>query len=232
MPFFLKEDSNNFPTPLLADEDGLVAFGGNLQPKSLLKAYSTGIFPWYAEDQPILWWSPDPRMVLFPKEFKRHKNLRKTVDSRIFEVRFDTNFKEVIENCSIAPREGQDGTWITDEMKDAYILMHQLGYAHSVETYSEGKLVGGLYGLSFGKVFFGESMFHLQKDASKVALWYLVDQLLDWEFDMIDVQQETEHLKSLGARTISRKSFLTLLEKNKEYKTRRGMWTKAKNNED
>jgi leucyl/phenylalanyl-tRNA---protein transferase len=232
MPFFLKEDSDNFPTPLLADEEGLLAFGGNLLPESLLKAYSMGIFPWYAEDQPILWWSPDPRMVLFPKEFKRHKNLTKTVKSAIFDIRFDSNFKEVIENCSIAPREGQDGTWITDEMKEAYIAMHQLGYAHSVETYYERKLVGGLYGLSIGKMFFGESMFHLQKDASKVALWHLVDQLMEWEFDLIDVQQETEHLKSLGARTISRKSFLTLLEKNKDYETRKGMWTKDENNED
>jgi leucyl/phenylalanyl-tRNA--protein transferase len=226
MPFFLKEDSDNFPTHLLADDEGLLAFGGNLMPKSLLKAYSMGIFPWYAEDQPILWWSPDPRMVLFPKEFKRHKNLRKTVESDILEVRFDTKFKEVIENCSIAPRDGQDGTWITNEMKDAYFLMHQLGYAHSVETYFEGKLIGGLYGLSFGKIFYGESMFHLQKDASKVALWHLVDQLLEWEFDLIDVQQETEHLKSLGARTIERRLFLELLDKSIENDTRKGKWTK------
>jgi len=170
-------------------------------------------------------------MVLFPKEFKRHKNLAKTVKSGMFEARFDTNFKKVIEHCSLAPRPGQDGTWITDEMKNAYIQMHKLGFAHSVETYFEGKLVGGLYGLSLGKIFFGESMFHTQTDASKVALWHLVDRLLEWEFDLIDVQQETEHLKSLGARAVSRKSFLTLLEKNKEYETRKGKWTKVESNE-
>lgn len=226
MPFYLTEDSDNFPSPLMGDEEGLLAFGGNLLPESLKKAYSMGIFPWYSEEQPILWWSPDPRMVLFPKEFKRHKNLRKTVDSGIFEVRFDTNFIKVIENCSIAPRDGQDGTWITEEMKDAYILMHQLGYAHSVESYFEGKLAGGLYGLSFGKMFFGESMFHLRKDTSKVALWHLVDRLVEWDFDLIDVQQETEHLKSLGARPIERKSFLDLLEKSIKNETRVGKWTK------
>ena len=224
MPFFLKEDSNNFPTPLLADEDGLLAFGGNLSPASLQNAYSMGIFPWYSEGQPILWWSPNPRMVLYPNEFIRHKNLSKTVNSGMFEVRFDTNFKDIIENCSTAPRPRQDGTWITAEMKEAYILMHKLGYAHSVETYSEGKLVGGLYGLSFGKIFFGESMFYLQKDASKVALWHLVDRLLEWGFELIDAQQETGHLKSLGARPISRESFLTLLDKNLEYETKLGKW--------
>lgn len=231
MPFLLRKDSDNFPSPLLADNDGLLAVGSNLLPKTLQKAYSIGIFPWFSDGQPIIWWSPNPRMVLFPKEFKRHKNLRRSVNSNVFEIHFDTNFVKVIDNCSIAPRPGQDGTWITKEMKNAYIQMHKLGFAHSVETYFEGNLVGGLYGLSFGKIFFGESMFHTQKDASKVALWHLVDRLLEWDFDLIDVQQETEHLKSLGARTISRKSFLTLLEKNKEYETRKGKWTKAENNE-
>lgn len=226
MPFFLPENSNNFPSPLLSDRDGFLAFGGNLQPASLRKAYSMGIFPWYSEGQPILWWSPNPRMVLFPKEFKRHKNLRKSVNNGIFEVRFDTNFKDVIKHCSLAPRPGQDGTWITEEMEAAYIHLHKLGYAHSVETYVEGKLVGGLYGLSFGNIFFGESMFHTQKDASKVALWHLVERLLEWDFALIDVQQETEHLKSLGAKAIERKLFLEILEKSIENETKKGKWTK------
>jgi leucyl/phenylalanyl-tRNA--protein transferase len=227
MPFFLKDDSTNFPSPVLADKDGFLALGGNLQPGSLMKAYSMGIFPWYSDGQPILWWSPNPRMVLFPNEFKRHKNLAKTVNSGIFEVRFDTNFRKVIKQCSIAPRPGQEGTWLTSEMMKAYIQMHHLGYAHSVEIYNSQKLVGGLYGLSFGKIFFGESMFHTQKDASKVALWHLIELLVDWDFKVIDVQQETEHLRNLGARTISRKSFLNLIDKNNEFETRKEKWTKT-----
>ena len=225
------DDSQDFPSPLLADKDGFLAIGGNLNPETLIRAYTMGIFPWYSKGQPILWWSPQPRMVLFPKEFRRHKNLAKTVNSEIFEVKFDTNFNDVIKHCSMAPRPGQDGTWITDEMRKAYIRMHKLGYAHSVETYRNGKLVGGLYGLSFGKIFFGESMFYKEKDASKVALWKLVDQLIEWNYLMIDVQQETEHLKSLGARTISRKSFLNLIEKNNENETRKGKWTKSERQE-
>lgn len=149
----------------------------------------------------------------------------------MFEVRFDTQFSKVIAHCSQAPRPGQDGTWITDDIKIAFRRMHRLGYAHSVETYRQGKLVGGLYGLSFGKIFFGESMFHLEKDASKIALWHLVDRLIDWEFDLIDVQQETEHLRSLGARTISRKSFIHLIENNNAFETRKGKWTKIEEDE-
>lgn len=224
MPYLLPNEATFFPSALLADADGLLAVGGNLKPESLLEAYSAGIFPWYSDDQPILWWSPDPRMVLFPKEFKRHKNLSKTINTQGFKICFDANFKQVIENCSKAPRPGQEGTWITDEMKQSYILMNELGYAHSVETYLDDQLVGGLYGLSLGNTFFGESMFHYQKDASKVALWHLVNKMLEWNFTMIDVQQETEHLRSLGARTISRKTFLTLLEQSLKFPTKKGNW--------
>lgn len=213
-----------FPNPMFADESGLLAVGGDLSESRLLSAYAEGIFPWYSEDQPILWWSPNPRMVLFPEKFKRHKNLRRTVASEKFEVKFDQNFEQVIEQCGKTPRKGQAGTWITQQMKQAYISLHRAGYCHSVETYFEGKLVGGLYGLSLGGVFFGESMFQTMTDASKVALWYLVNLAQDFDFDLIDVQQETEHLRSLGAEPIDRRKFLILLSESLEKKTLKGNW--------
>lgn len=205
-------EENIFPRPELAEEDGLLGVGGDLSPERLINAYANGIFPWYSDDQPILWWSPDPRLVLFPKDFKRNKSLKKKVEKREFKVVFDSNFEAVIRNCAQIKREDQENSWITEEMINAYIKIHELGYAHSVETYFEGKLVGGLYGVSIGKAFFGESMFHNKTDASKVALWYLVDRLLEWDFDFIDAQQETNHLKSLGAIVIKREKFLNLLE--------------------
>lgn len=225
MHIYQLSDNNIFPDPAFAKPDGLLAFGGDLSIKRLITAYSLGIFPWYSEEQPILWWSPDPRMVLFPDKFIRHKNLMKTVKSGKFQISFDSMFEEVIEFCSSIPRKGQDGdTWITAEMKKAYIELHKIGVAHSVEVSYKNKLVGGLYGLSIGSSFFGESMFHQVTDASKVALWHLVDRLLSWNFDLIDVQQETEHLKSMGATSIDRKEFLHLLKSsvNKEGKT--GSW--------
>jgi len=224
MPVYQLPNDILFPDPGMAEEDGLLAVGGDLSVERLLVAYSNGIFPWYSEGQPILWWSPNPRMLLFPKDFKRHKNLRRTIESGKFEVKFDSNFIGVISNCSEISRKEQPGTWITSEMKAAYIRLHQLGFAHSVETYLEGKLVGGLYGISLGGVFFGESMFHLVSDASKVALWYLVDRVLDWGFDFVDVQQDTGHLRSLGAMTIERKKFLILLNESLKKETIRGSW--------
>ena len=214
-----------FPHPEEADSDGLLALGGDLSEERLLNAYASGIFPWYSEGQPVLWWSPDPRMVLFPKDFKRHKNLRRTVNKGIFQVTFDRCFDEVIDQCAGIRNNSFEGTWITDEMKTAYKNLHKAGYAHSVETWREGKLAGGLYGVSLGGAFFGESMFHLLTDASKVALWYLVELMLKWDFDMIDVQQETNHLKSLGAVPVKRKIFLTLLEKSLKKPTKRGLWS-------
>lgn len=212
MTVYSISEENIFPRPELAEEDGLLGVGGDLSPERLINAYANGIFPWYSDDQPILWWSPDPRLVLFPKDFKRNKSLKKKVEKREFKVVFDSNFEAVIRNCAQIKREDQDNSWITEEMINAYIKIHELGYAHSVETYFEGKLVGGLYGVSIGKAFFGESMFHNKTDASKVALWYLVDRLLEWDFDFIDAQQETNHLKSLGAIVIKREKFLNLLE--------------------
>lgn len=213
-----------FPGAMLADTDGLLAFGGDLSPERLLLAYSNGIFPWYSDGQPILWWSPDPRMVLYPANFKRHKNLRRTVESKKFEVRFDTNFRQVIEQCGKVPRKDQLDTWITSEMIEAYILLQDLGFCHSVETYLNGELVGGLYGISLGGVFFGESMFQVETDASKVALWHLVEHMTNLNFDFIDVQQETSHLRSLGAEPIPRRKFITLLSQSLKKDTLIGKW--------
>jgi leucyl/phenylalanyl-tRNA--protein transferase len=215
MSVFQLSEEPVFPRPDLADPDGLLAIGGDLSPQRLIQAYAVGIFPWYSEGSPILWWSPDPRMVLFPEEFKRHKNLRRLVQSGKFTVTMDTDFEDVIKACSRMVREGQEGgTWITQEMRQAYLRLFELGYAHSAECRLDGKLVGGLYGVALGKIFFGESMFHNVTDASKVALWYLVDYLLENNFKLIDVQQDTPHLHSLGARLIPRKDFLKILEEN------------------
>lgn len=225
MPVYQLNENILFPNPELSEPDGLLAIGGDLSPKRLIEAYSLGIFPWYSEGQPILWWSPNPRMVLLPNKFIRHKNLGKTVSSGKFQISFDLMFEDVIEHCSSIPRSGQDGdTWITDEMKAAYIELHKIGIAHSVEVSYNNKLVGGLYGLSIGGSFFGESMFHSITDASKVALWHLVDRLLAWKFDIIDVQQETEHLKSLGAVAMDRKEFLHLLNSSVNKKSKIGSW--------
>ncbi len=211
MSVFQLSDAFIFPDPALAEPDGLLAVGGDLHPERLVQAYTHGIFPWYSEDDPILWWSPDPRMVLIPKEFKRYKSLGQVVRNGSFEVDFDTAFPEVIEACSTVERKGQQGTWITAEMKDAYIRLFELGIAHSVEVRKNGKLAGGLYGLLLGKVFFGESMFYRVSNASKVALWYLVDRLEAMGVELIDVQQDTPHLRRMGGRLMERKTFLTLL---------------------
>ena len=213
-----------FPDPELSQSDGLLAAGGNLEVPTIIQAYSKGIFPWYSEGSPILWWSPDPRMVLFPKKFRISKSLQQTIHSGKFEVRFDSAFDRVIENCAMVKRKGQDDTWITGEMVVAYRRLHSEGYAHSVETYFNGDLAGGLYGVSLGRIFFGESMFYLIKDASKVALYNLVKRLITWDFDLIDAQQSTMHLKRLGADEISRKEFLGLLKKSLKKETIRGSW--------
>ena len=191
----------------LAEPSGLLAVGGDLSPGRLVDAYRHGIFPWYSADQPIMWWSPDPRMVLYVDEFRLTRSLRKRAQSGRFETRIDTAFRQVIEACALTPREGQGGTWITPEMVDAYCELHRRGYAHSVESWRDGELVGGLYGLALGRVFFGESMFAHETDASKVALVALVAHLQQSGVPLIDCQQETAHLASLGARPIPRSRF-------------------------
>ena len=189
------------------EPNGLLCAGADLAPQTIIAAYARGIFPWFSDDQPILWWSPDPRMVLLPDEFKISKSLSKTIDRKIFEIRFDSAFDEVIAACS-APRKQDGGTWIVPEMRVAYAQLHALGVAHSIESWRDGKLVGGLYGLALGRMFFGESMFARETDASKVALAALVDKLKRDGFELVDCQQETRHLASFGARTIPRREFV------------------------
>jgi len=228
MPVYELIQEHVFPNPEEADADGLLAIGGDLDVNRLLLAYASGIFPWYSEEQPIMWWSPDPRTVLFPDQFRRTKNLKRLVKSNYFDVRYDKNFKEVILKCSSVSRKGQKGTWITNEMIKAYTKLHELGYCHSVETYLKNRLVGGLYGVSIGGVFFGESMFHLETDASKVALWHLIEKLTGWNYDFIDVQQDTTHLKSLGAKNIDRRKFLNLLNSSIKRESKVGNWENIK----
>ena len=200
----------------LKSPNGLLCAGGDLSPERLVEAYSHGIFPWFSEGDPILWWSPDPRMVLFPNELKVSRSLRRSVDRSVYEIRVDTAFRDVIEECA-APRDGQGGTWIVPEMVDAYTRLHELGFAHSVESWQDEQLLGGLYGVSLGPVFFGESMFARAPDASKVALVSLVERLRARECRVIDCQQATPHLASLGAREIPRKAFAQLVQDSLQY---------------
>jgi leucyl/phenylalanyl-tRNA--protein transferase len=219
-----KPDRIIFPDPEKADADGLLAVGGNLSVNTLISAYSRGIFPWYSQEMPILWWCPDPRLVLFPRKLKISKSLRHIISQGKYRVRKDTNFEKVIEHCASIRRKGQEGTWITDEMKQAYIRLHNEGYAHSFESYYDNELAGGLYGVSLGRTFFGESMFYTMSDASKVALYYLAEQLKEWKFHFIDAQQSTSHMKMMGAEEISRNEFLRILKISMEQPTIRGKW--------
>ena len=224
MPVYRLIDELVFPPPEYADPSGLLAVGGDLSSERLLEAYRQGIFPWFTEDQPILWWSPDPRFVLELDEFRTSRNLRKTLKKKRFQVTFDRAFEAVIRACAAVARKGQKGTWITEEMQEAYVRLHGLGYAHSVESWFEDKLVGGLYGVSLGRAFFGESMFHLKTDASKVALVALVDYLQNYGFAFIDAQMSTEHLMNFGAKEIPRRLFLKKLQDALRHPTKRGKW--------
>jgi len=222
---FLLDDRIEFPPVHLADEHGLLAIGGDLSVPRLLLAYGSGIFPWpWYEQMPMFWWAPDPRYVLYPDELKVPRSLRAVLNRGDYEIRYDTAFREVIEGCAEAPRPGQDGTWITDDMVQAYIKLHEKGYAHSVETFYDGRLVGGLYGVSLGGVFFGESMFYEMSNASKVALYYLVEKLGSWNFDFIDSQVPNDHMKSLGGQEVKRPDFLNLLSDSLQKQTKRGKW--------
>jgi leucyl/phenylalanyl-tRNA--protein transferase len=225
MPVFRLNEDIRFPPPHLAVREGLLAVGGDLSPERLLLAYRSGIFPWYDEDEPILWWSPDPRMVLLPGDFHMSRRLARTLRGGEFTVTVDTAFRAVIEACANAPRPGQGGTWIMPEMVEAYTRLHDLGYAHSVECRRDGKLVGGLYGVSLGRCFFGESMFHEVTDASKVAFAALVLRATEWAFALIDCQVPNPHLTRLGARKMRRAVFLKLLEHSLDAPDRVGKWT-------
>jgi len=202
-----------FPSVEFATRDGLLAVGGDLSVDRLLLAYRSGIFPWYSEGEPILWWSPDPRMVLFPKRLKVSKSLLRFIQKNEFSISFNTAFPDVIRNCAVIEREGQADTWITNDMVDVYQKLHDLGHAHSVEVWRDDKLVGGLYGIDLPeqKVFCGESMFSEESNASKVAFFYLVNKLKAEEYTIIDCQVHTHHLESLGAEEISRTEFLRYL---------------------
>ncbi|HIJ79143.1 MAG: leucyl/phenylalanyl-tRNA--protein transferase [Desulfobulbaceae bacterium] len=224
MPVFQLTESLLFPPPELAEADGLLAVGGDLSPERLLMAYRAGIFPWYSPGDPILWWSPDPRLVLFPDEFYLSKRLARTIRQKVFEVTFDTAFKEVIANCANLRNRTGEGTWIDEAMQEAYCRLHELGFAHSVECRQDGKLVGGLYGVAIGSIFFGESMFSLTSNSSKVAMATLVAYLKKKNFDLIDCQIGTPHLKSLGARDISGDQFSQLLAEAVNKPTPREPW--------
>jgi leucyl/phenylalanyl-tRNA--protein transferase len=206
----LNKYSLSFPNPRDANEEGIVAWGGDLNPSRLIRAYQNGIFPWYSNQDPILWWSTDPRLIMELDEFKLRKSLKKNL--KRFEYKFNTNFNAVMHNCATTVRNHQEGSWINEELIEAFNTLHGMGIAHSVESYQNGKLVGGLYGLTIGKVFCGESMFTHVSDASKAAYYVLVQHLKQWGYDFIDCQVPTEHLKSLGAKEITRDEFLNRLE--------------------
>ncbi len=212
MPIFSLSDQLIFPPPAYAEPDGLVAVGGDLGPDRLLLAYRTGIFPWFSPGDPILWWSPDPRFVMKPEEIKISKSMKQVINRGTFRITYNQAFEQVISNCKSIPRDGQPGTWITNEMKRAYCHLHDLGYAHSVEAWQDGKLVGGLYGVSLGGAFFGESMFSQVSNASKAAFIHLAQHLQTLKFSLIDCQMHTAHLESLGASNMDRDQFLNILE--------------------
>ncbi|MBI9034735.1 MAG: leucyl/phenylalanyl-tRNA--protein transferase [Bacteroidales bacterium] len=232
MPVYLLDDEDcGFPDVEQATQEGLLAIGGDLSPERLINAYASGIFPWYSEGEPIMWWSPDPRMLLYPEKFKASKSLLQTIRNKKYQLCFDRDFETVIQHCANVKREHEEGTWITDEMIQAYVELHKMGIAHSVETYMDGRLVGGLYGISLGKAFFGESMFFLERDASKAAFYHLVEFSKKMNFSFIDTQIETNHLESMGAEKILRKDFINLLNQSLESNTLNFNWNDSDNNQ-
>ena len=230
-----RQQDNEFGFPdvsqALEEPNGLLAVGGDLSPKRLIHAYRHGIFPWFNPGQPILWWSPDPRAVLFPDQLRVSRSLRKRLRQCAFQVTLDHSFEAVMRACA-EPRLNQSGTWISEEMVQAYTRLHRQGLAHSVESWQDGALVGGLYGVAIGKVFFGESMFSRRTDASKVAFAWLVSQLQLWGFQLIDCQVETDHLASLGATTLPRHEFIDLLNRWCELPGHDGPWQFDTNSND
>ena len=225
MPVFsLSASQIVFPSPHLAHPDGLLAIGGDLSVPRLLQAYRMGIFPWYSANEPILWWSPDPRLVLLPQELHISRSLKKTIKQNIFVITVDNAFEDVIEQCAAIRQHRDEGTWIVSEMIEAYTKLHQLGFAHSVEAWCNGELVGGLYGVSLGKCFFGESMFTKITNASKVAFVTLAEYLKTRSFELIDCQVTTDHLMRFGAKEIPRRRFLKLLDYSLQFPTLQGKW--------
>ena len=224
MPIFALDQELIFPPADLADPNGIIAVGGDLSPERLILAYESGIFPWFSERDPIIWWSPDPRCVLFPQNLKVSKSMRQVMRKDKFSITYDHVFRDVIAACRKAPRPGQNGTWITPDMLEAYDVLHRKGYAHSVEVWENQELVGGLHGVSLGKCFFGESMFARVSNASKVGFITLVRDLIEKGFELIDCQVYTEHLVSLGAEEISRRDFLKKLQKNRKNDDLAGNW--------
>jgi len=224
MPVYLLSDAIAFPPPNLASQEGLLAVGGDLCQERLLLAYSMGIFPWYSDAEPIMWWSPDPRLVLYPDEFRVSRSLQKTIKKGVFKITMDQAFEQVITECAKVRRKQNEGTWIVPEMINAYCQLHASEFAHSVEAWQKDALVGGLYGISLGKCFFGESMFTRVTNASKVAFVALVDYLKALSFDLIDCQVTTEHLANFGAREIPRTRFLDELKKSLDAPPLKGEW--------
>lgn len=222
----LPDTGVDFPDPFDAEPDGLLAVGGDLTPHRLIAGYCIGVFPWYHEDTPPLWWTPSPRCILIPSEFHLPRSLARTLKRGVFSFSFDTAFSQVIQGCA-APRNGYDGTWLLPEMIEAYTALHKLGLAHSVEAWHEGRLVGGLYGVSLGSAFFGESMFFTMPDASKAAFVHLVRTLSRFNFTLIDCQQETHHLMRFGAKAVPREDFMLLLASALEKPLLRGSWAKG-----
>ena len=225
MPVYLLSSDIAFPSPNLTSDGGLLAIGGDLDQRRLLLAYSMGIFPWYAQAEPILWWSPDPRLVLYPEELRISTSLKRAIKKDLFRITMDQAFEQVITACANIRREKEEGTWIVPDMIAAYCKLHESGFAHSVEAWQDGKLAGGLYGVSLGKCFFGESMFTIITNASKVAFVALVKYLKALSFDLIDCQVKTEHLINFGAREIPRERFLKQLEKALQSPTLKGKWS-------
>lgn len=224
MPVYLLNKEIAFPPPDHATEEGILAVGGDLSPERLIEAYRNGIFPWYSREDPIIWWSPDPRFVVFPDSVRISRSMRKILKRKEFTITFDNCFKEVIDNCS-APRKGEPGTWITSEMREAYLRLHSIGLAHSVEAWQDGKLAGGLYGVSLGKNFFGESMFTKVSNASKAAFFTLAQFLRENSFNIIDCQIYTPHLAGLGAVEIERKLFIEIIQSSPLDDTITGSWS-------
>jgi len=208
MPVFRLPQEHFFPPPSLSESNGLLAIGGDLHPQRLILAYMSGVFPWYSEGQPILWFSPDPRYVLDPKRFHVGRSLKKKLKKNEFRVTLDSAFEDVIDNCAKKKRPMQYGTWITADMRQAYLTLHEMGYAHSVEVWREGMLVGGLYGVNVGNLFSGESMFAHQSDASKIGFVWLMSQMMSWGIELCDCQVYTDHLKRFGAENIPRDQYL------------------------